>query len=114
MRILKKILNEESKIRRRRRILLNMHITMVAWLIEFLGYFFGLLASFMLQDNKAMRASQIASSIIYFVVVPSSYLFNTTDIKEFLMNNDIYEKFTNAFFSKAVNVCTKEGEESEE
>ena len=100
---LNKLLNENSKVTRRRRILLNIHITVIAWLLEFIGYLFGFLTTFMLQDNDTMRSFQIISSIIYFNIVPGSYLINSSEIKDFLINSKIYVIFTNTFYSKSIN-----------
>ena len=100
---LEKLLPENSKVTRRRRVLLNIHIAVVAWFLEVIGYLFGFLTSFVIQNNDLMRSFQIISSIIYFNIVPCSYLMSSLYIKDFLINNKVYVTFTNVLFSKSIN-----------
>ena len=97
---LRKLLTDSKKIRRRRRIVLNMHITIIAWLSEFLG---GLAVCFMVflpPENGTTRGLMYISGVMYFIVVPSVYLMNSSEVKSGILDNKMYIAFLNLFYPR--------------
>ena len=97
---LRKLLTNSKKVRRRRRIFLNMHITFVTWLLEFIGGFAGVLMIFLPHENRTTRGLQLFTGFMYFLIVPSAYLINSSDVKNLIIDNPTYLKFTNRFFPR--------------
>ena len=97
---LHKLLAASKKIRRRRRIFLNMHISFVAWVIESFGGVAGMLMIFLPHENRTTRGLQFITGFVYFLVVPCAYLMNSSDVKSVILNNATYLKFTNRFFPR--------------
>ena len=95
-----KLLPDSKKIRRRRRIFLNMHTTFVAWLIEFFAAFVGILMVFLPHQNRTTRGLQYILGLMYFFVIPSAYLMNSSDVKSMILDNPTYVKFTSRFFPR--------------
>ena len=95
---LRKLLPDSKKIRRRQRIFVNMNITFIAWLIEFLGGFAGVLMIFLPQQNITTRALQMLTGFMSFIVVPCAYLMNSSDIKSAIIDNKFYVVFRKRFF----------------
>ena len=86
MKRLPKLLSKSSKARRRRQHLLNIQITTLAWIAEFLGFFVIFLGSFILgHENAVVTLSlQTLTMIIFFIACPSVYLINSSkDIEKF-------------------------------
>ena len=96
---LRKLLSDSRKIRRRRRIFLAMNITIVSWLTEFFGNIAWGLMGYYPQENRTTRGLQYILFFMYFIVIPSSYLLNTSDIRKTIVDSRIYLAFTNRFFS---------------
>ena len=61
---LQKLLADSKKIRRRRRIFLNMHISFVAWLIESFGGVAGMLMIFLPHENRTTRGLQYITGFV--------------------------------------------------
>ena len=97
---LRKLLTDTRKVRRRRRIFLNMHITFFTWLIEFSGAFVAMLMIFLPYENRTTRSLQYITGFMYLIVTPCAYLMNSSDVKSVIMDNPIYLKFTNTFFPR--------------
>ena len=99
---LKKLLAESSKVKRRRKIYVSMHITILAWLCEFLGFFLGFVATMIVgHQNNANRAIQVISGYVYFFFVPCTYLINDSEFKEEILKNHLYVRFIE-FFEKKI------------
>ena len=99
MKQLKKLLSHSAKVRRRQRTLLNISITTLAWLVEFLGFFLVFLGSFILgYDNAVVTLLlQVFSYAIYAIVCPSVLLVNSHDMKNKISADKIYQSFINRF-----------------
>ena len=97
---LRKLLTDAHKIRRRRRILLNIHITVIAWLVECLGSISVFLMIFLTPENGTTRGLQFITGIMYFIVVPSVYLMNSSDVKSVIVDNRIYLAFVNQLYPR--------------
>ena len=85
---LRKLLNKSSIIRRNRRVLLNIQITIVAWSLEFVGSIFGALMFWMPFESQTSRIFQLLTSAIYFVMIPSIYLVNGDEAKSTIMESN--------------------------
>ena len=97
---LRMLLTDAHKIRRRRRILLNIHITVIAWLVECLGSISVFLMIFLTPENGTTRGLQFITGIMYFIVVPSVYLMNSSDVKSVIVDNRIYLAFVNQLYPR--------------
>ena len=99
MKQLKKLLSHSTKIKRRQRVLLNISITILAWVVEFLGFFLIFLGSFILgYDNAVVTLLlQIFSYTIYVIVCPCVLLANSYDMKNKISADKVYQSFINRF-----------------
>ena len=98
---LRNLLDDKSKIRRGRRILLNMEITFLAWFVEFVGSILFALSIFLLHESEketSKRSSGLISGVIYSWIVPAVYLINLSDVKLAILDSKLYLKVTNMFF----------------
>ena len=77
-----------------------MNITFVAWLIEFVGGFTGMLMIFLPHENRTTRSLQYITGFMYCIVTPGAYLMNSLDVKSVIIDNPIYLRFTNTFFPR--------------
>ena len=104
---LRNLISGDTKARRYRRIVLNLHITYLAWAVESTGFLFGALMTFLQHENNKTRVLQIVTGIIYFILVPSTYLINSNDIKATMVDSKLYLAYTNKFFPQSTNVIKK-------
>ena len=109
---LRKLLTDSRKIRRRRRILLNIHITIIAWLIEILGALTVFFMFFLPPEIGSVRGMMYISSILYGIVVPSVYLMNNSEDKSVILDNKIYQAFVNQFYPR-INQIVPENNNTE-
>ena len=100
---LRDLLNKRSIIRRNRRVLLNIQITILAWSLEMVGSIIGAMMFWMPIENGTSRCIQMATGLMYFVMIPSVYLINSTDKKSKIMDSKIYLAFTEMFFSRSIH-----------
>ena len=96
---LRKLLSESSKSRRHRRNLINIHITILSWLVEFIAFFFVLLGSFILgHDNSIVTLSlQSLTILFYFNILPCIFLINDSDFKGLMAESRWYISFLSLF-----------------
>ena len=104
---LRKLLNKTSKIRRNRRLLLNIQVQFLAWLLEVLSAVIAILMFFSPFSLASTFAGHFAA-IGYFVVVPSMYLVNCYELKTIVIQNQWYIEFTNKFFPNTINAMIPE------
>ena len=90
-----KMLKESSIFRRHRRIMLNIHITFLAWITEFIGFFVIFLGTFVLghENNLVNFSLQTVTIFVYFNLLPCVFLMNTPEFKDLVTESPIYEKF---------------------
>ena len=100
---LRNLLNKRSIIRRNRRVLLNIQITILAWSLEMVGSVIGAMMFWMPIENGTNRCLQMATALMYYVMIPSVYLINSTDTKSKIMDSKIYLAFTEMFFSGTIH-----------
>ena len=95
MKRFKKTLSAFSKSRRHRRNLLNIMVTVLAWLVEMFGFLLVLIGTHILghQNHFVNLLLQTLTNLFYFVLVPSFLLINDTDMKGRFAESDWYDKF---------------------
>ena len=105
MKRLRKLLDKSSKVRRWQRNLLNMQMTILAWMAEFLGFFVIFLGSFILgHENIVVTLSlQILTTLIIFILCPSVYLMNSSKVKDMILENHYYITMINKFNCRNFN-----------
>ena len=96
---LRKLLSESSKIRRHRRILLNIHITFLAWALEVFGFLVGFTFGMIIgHQNNSTRGVQMILSVIYLIIVPGAHIINSIDVKQRIVQSNIYIGFVNKVY----------------
>ena len=113
---LRKLLSDSSKDIRHRRHLINIHISALGWLAEFLGFFLIVLGSFVLGNGNAVVTLilQSFSLFIFFDILPCIYLINDSDFKANFAESQIYFKFLQFFKWEKVDSRFLENKENEE
>ena len=106
---LRKLLTKSSKIRRNRRLLLNIQMQFLAWFLEVLLAVIAILIIFSPFSLASTFANHF-SAIGYFVIVPGMYLVNCCELKTIVVQNQWYIKFTNVFFPNAINAIIPDNE----
>ena len=103
MKRLRKLLDESTKDRRRRRVLLNIHITTLTWLIEFLGFFFIVLGGFILghENDNVTFTLQTLSLIFFFIIQPCAIWINDSSLKGTILESEWYSSFLGYFNCQA-------------
>ena len=96
---LRKVLSKLHHDIRHRRNLINIHITILGWLVEFFGFFLIALGSFILGHGSPIRTLflQAFTSLFYFVCLPCTILINATDLKITLAENQYYKNILSIF-----------------
>ena len=99
MKGLRNLLSESSKSRRRRRNLLNIQITMLAWLVEVFGFVVVFVGSFILghKNNITIFFLQAITILFYTVITPSMYLINGAEFKSIIIESTWYQAFLRRF-----------------
>ena len=96
---LRKVLSKLHQDIRHRRNLINIHITILGWLVEFFGFFLIALGSFILGHGSSIRTLclQAFTCLFYFVCLPCTILINDTDLKMTLAENQYYKNILSIF-----------------
>ena len=96
---LRKVLSKLHHDIRHRRNLINIHITILGWLVEFFGFFLIALGSFILGHGSSIRTLclQAFTCLFYFVCLPCTILINATDLKVTLAENQYYQNILSIF-----------------
>ena len=96
---LKKLLSTTSKHRRQKRNILNIMVTILAWIVEFLGFITVFLGTHILghQNNIINLTMQTLTNIVYFIAVPSVLLINDSDLKDKITESIWYNEFLGFF-----------------
>ena len=96
---LRDALSDASKDRRRRRNLVNLHITFLGWLVEFSGFFMILLGSFILGhgDSFTTLCLQMLTMTIYFNILPLVFLINDSYLKACIAESKFYVRISGSF-----------------
>ena len=96
---LRKILPDSTKDIRHRHNLINIHIEVLGWLIEFSGAFVVILGSFILGHGSALvtLSLQTLTIIIYFIILPCVFLINIPDVKTRIASSNFYIRIIKFF-----------------
>ena len=113
---LRKLLSDSSKDIRHRRHLIQIHVTILGWLTEFMGFIVVFLGSYILGHGDAVVTLilQSLTIFIYFHVVPCIYLINDSDLKANFAETTIYINFLKIFKSERVDPTIFEEENKDE
>ena len=86
------MLKYTSIVQRHRRIILSIHITFLAWVIEFVGFFIIFLGTFLLghENNIVNFSLQTLTIIVYFNLLPCIFLLNTSEFKDLAVGSSRY------------------------
>ena len=78
---------------------MKIHITFLAWITEFIGFFVIFVGTFVLghENNLINFSLQTITIIIHFNLLPCVFLMNTPELKDFVSNGIFYEKLLNFF-----------------
>ena len=114
MKRLRKQLDESTKDRRHRRVLLNIQITTLTWLIEFLGFFCTVLGGFILghENDTVTFILQTLSLIFFFIIQPCAIWINDSTLKGTILESEWYSSFL-GYFNCQVRPPEDQNEENE-
>ena len=92
---LKNLLSDGSRALRHQRNVLNLLITMFAWLVELFGGLTLVLGSFIFGHGNSIvtLALQTLSLSFYFVILPCTLLINSDEWKEAILEYKWYPQF---------------------
>ena len=92
MRKIRKMLSEESIGIRHRRSMINIHITVMHWLTEFLAFLVIVLGSFVFGHGNAIvtLCLQTTSNFFLFNLLPCILLINHSDVKGRIAESEYY------------------------
>ena len=96
---LHKLLTDSSKTRRHLRRVLNIHITLLAWFVEFVGFFVFVLGSYLLGEKSSLTTFilQMLSYAINFIIVPCIFLMNNDQNKINIIESKWYQALIQKF-----------------
>ena len=72
--VLEKILSEESRRKRSRNITINIQMTAISWLVEFVAGIIVLVTATFIMNDYTSQILAVTDSFLCFVVIPSSYI----------------------------------------
>ena len=92
---LKNLLSDTNRVLRHQRNVLNLLITMLAWLVELFGGLTLVLGSFIFGHGNSIvtLVLQTLSLLLYFVILPCTFLINVDEWKEAILENKWYHQF---------------------
>ena len=98
---LKKLLSDASRTYRHQRNVLNIMITMLAWLVEFIGGLTIFLGSFVFGHGNSVitLTLQTLTLVFYFDILPCTFLINDEEWKISMLDNYWYTQFIKVFDS---------------
>ena len=87
---LKKILPDSYKNQRSRRIVLNIQITILSWLIEVFGCITIAVGVYIVGhgNGTVTLTLQICSMALYGILLPCSILVNSSEVKDFIAESE--------------------------
>ena len=96
---LKNILTKSTKRTRTKRHLINIHVTILAWLVEFLGFFIVFVGHYVIGHNKNYII-QFLELLCYCIILPYVYLINDTEEKMKIADSGWYQLLLELFKCK--------------
>ena len=96
---LKKMMSEIQKKLKTRNNTLNLQITILGWLVEVLGFVPTIVGVFILGHGNSIATMTLhtISMINYFIILPCSILVNSSDVKEYIIEHELYSRFLRIF-----------------
>ena len=96
---LRESFNDTSKDERHRRNLISIHITILHWVVEFIGFGLIIIGTFFLGHGNAIvtLTLQTWTIFIFFNLLPCVFLLNDSDLKSDIAENKYYFKFLKTF-----------------
>jgi hypothetical protein len=83
--VVSRILSETVRIRRQRRKTINIQMTIISWLIEFITGISVLAMYFLYKEAYIVLALAMFNIFVSFVVIPGTYILNTEACKRFVI-----------------------------
>ena len=113
MRKIKSLLSETNRALRHQRNILNLLITMLAWLVELFGGLTLVLGSFIFGHGNSIvtLVLQTLSLLLYFVILPCTFLINVDEWKEAILENKWYLQFIRVLDSYTSSCNGQNGDE---
>ena len=111
---LRKTLSDSAKDRRHRIHLINLHIAVVEWLVEFTGFFLTVLGSFILGHGSSIVTLllQTFTHFLWFNVLPCTFLINDDELKANIAESDYYRMVLKTFNCENYKKNTKSIEDA--
>ena len=96
---LRKNLSDSAKDRRHRIHMINLHIAVVEWLVEFSGFFLIFLGSYILGHGSSTVTTflQTITAFLLFNVLPCTLLINDDELKANIAESDYYRMVLKTF-----------------
>ena len=115
MKRLKKLLPDSAKNRRGRRIVLNIQITIVGWLIEVFGFLTIVVGIYILghENGIVTLTMQTFTMVLYGILLPGSVLVSSSESKDYIAESNWYLRLINWFGCQPVLYTTTSDEEEE-
>ena len=115
MKRLKKLLPDSAKNRRGRRIVLNIQITIVGWLIEVFGFLTIVVGIYILghENGIVTLTMQTFTMVLYGILLPGSVLVSSSESKDYIAESNWYLRLIN-WFGCQPEVYTTTSDEEEE
>ena len=102
------LLTEKSKTRRRKLNNVNIMVTFIAWLIEFVGSLSApLIPKVFGHGQVEIGAGLILVSSFYFILLPFCYLINDSDIKSTIVDESWFYAVKGIFNRTNIQVLRK-------
>ena len=116
MKKLRKMLSDKDKDIRHRRHMINLHITVLGWLVELSGFFFIILGSYILGHGNVTITLTLQTFTIFmmFNILPCVYLINDESIKIRIAESRYYFNFLKIFNMEKNRIANAENEVAEE
>ena len=91
MRKLKKLLSDDLKVMRHRRLVLTIQITILSWVVELLAFIVGIIVSLIGVDNKmGLFIMKEFVHLVYEIVLPGIVVIRDSGLKENILESSLY------------------------
>ena len=101
-------MSEKSKIRRRKLNEVNIKVTLIVWLTEFVGAIIMIFSSTVFGHAQVGTGiGYIVTSVFYFVLIPFLYLVNDSDVKNTIAEDSWFRAIGGIFNRTNIQVLPK-------
>ena len=101
-------MSDKSKIRRRKLTEVNIKVTLIVWLTEFVGAIIMIFSSTVFGHAQVGTGiSYIVASVFYFVLIPFLYLVNDSDVKNTIAEDSWFRAIRGIFNRTNIQVLRK-------